>query len=290
MQLNGTQFGPGVYHRASSFYKAFTTLRLTRPACDGFPVASGLSQAYSQALKLAGESARFTVISPLGRLNMAMSALQRKNMVESQVRPSDVTDRRITSAMQDLPRERFLPPSATDFAYMDEALTVAPGRSLMAPRTFARLLQLADIEAGHRVLIVGALYGYSAAVISRLAGDVVALESDATAASGAASALKETGIFNVKVVTGPLDGGWPAGAPYDAILIEGAIERIPPPLLDQMAGSGRLVTIEVQDAVGRAVVLQKTGSGAAATVSRRVAFDASAPMLPGFEQPKTFSF
>ena len=110
---------------------------------------------------------------------MADITLQRKNMVESQVRPSDVTDRRITSAMQDIARETFVPPGLADVAYMDDPLTVAPGRTLLAPRTFARLLQLADVQDVDKVLIVGALHGYSAAIISRLAGKVVALEADA---------------------------------------------------------------------------------------------------------------
>ena len=221
---------------------------------------------------------------------MAISALQRKNMVESQVRPSDVTDRRITSAMQDLARENFLPAAVANLAYMDEALAVAPGRSLMPPRAFAQLLQLASLEAGHNVLIVGALQGYSAAVMSRLAGKVLALESDSTAATAANAALEQCGAHNVTVVSGPHIDGWPAAAPYDVIFVEGAVERVPDTLVAQLAPGGRLVTVEVSGKVGRAVVLQKSGRQGQEVVSKRVAFDASIPRLPGFEAPKTFAF
>jgi len=229
-------------------------------------------------------------VGPVGRQKMAISALQRKNMVESQIRPSDVTDRRITSAMQDLPRERFMPANVADLAYMDDAVTVAPGRGLMAPRVFARLLQLAGIESRHKVLIVGALHGYSAAVISHLANEVVALESDASAVAAATPALQERGIANVTVVSGQLVDGWPAGAPFDVIFVEGAVEQMPAQLIDQLAPSGRLVTVELSGAVGRGVIVQKSGTDGRVSVSRRVAFEASAPRLPGFERAKVFSF
>jgi protein-L-isoaspartate(D-aspartate) O-methyltransferase len=221
---------------------------------------------------------------------MGNSALQRKNMVESQVRPSDVTDRRITAAMQTVLRERFVPASAAALAYMDDPIAVAPGRSLMAPRTFARLIQLANIERDYKVLIIGALHGYSAAVIAALAGNVVALESIAAASDAARSVLDDLGISKVKVVTGPLHDGWLAGAPYDVIFAEGAVERVPQPILDQLSAAGRLVAVEVSGGVGRAVVLQKSGSAGQQTVSRRVAFEISASPLPGFELPKTFTF
>ena len=221
---------------------------------------------------------------------MGNSALQRENMVESQIRPSDVTDRRITSAMREIPRERFVPASLAAIAYLDDALAVAPGRSLMAPRVFARLLQLAEIEATHKVLIVGGLFGYSAAVASSMARQVVALDSIAAAVKAASEALKEHGIANVTTVSGPLTGGWQAFAPYDVILIEGAVEQLPPQLLEQLTAAGWLVTIEIAGGVGRAAVLRKSGNDGKGGVSRRIAFDASAQLLPGFEQAKTFAF
>lgn len=225
---------------------------------------------------------------------LAMSALQRKNMVESQVRPSDVTDRRITTAMQAVPRERFVPPALATLAYMDDPLTVAPGRSLMAPRTFARLLQAASVDAGDKVLIIGALSGYSAAVIAGMAGQVVALECDAAATAAAKAALAERTVNNVSCVTGPLEAGWAADAPYDVIVIEGAVERVPDALITQLAPKGRLAAIEysggTSGGVGRAVVLQNTGTQDQVAVSRRVAFEAAATCLPGFARAKAFAF
>jgi protein-L-isoaspartate(D-aspartate) O-methyltransferase len=221
---------------------------------------------------------------------MGNSALQRENMVESQIRPSDVTDRRITSAMREIPRESFVPASLAALAYMDDALAVAPGRSLMAPRVFARLLQLADIEAGQNVLIVGALFGYSAAVTSSLARQVVALDSNAAAVKAAAEALKVHNVTNVTAVSGPLTVGWQALAPYDVILVEGAVEQVPLQIMEQLAATGRLVAIELAGGVGRAIMLQKTGTNGKGSVSRRIAFDASAHLLPGFEQAKSFAF
>jgi protein-L-isoaspartate(D-aspartate) O-methyltransferase len=211
---------------------------------------------------------------------------QRKNMVESQVRPSDVTDRRITTAMSDLPRERFVPKELAQLAYMDEALPVAPGRGLMAPRDFARLVQLAAIEDTDKVLVVGAGRGYSAAVLSRLSREVVALECDAEASALTKPLLDELGIGNVHAVTGPLAAGWPAHAPYDAIVVEGAIDTPPEALISQLSPVGRLVAVQNEAGVGRAIVLLKSGQVSA----KRVAFEAAAPRLPGFERPASFVF
>jgi len=218
---------------------------------------------------------------------MTDTALQRKNMVESQVRPSDVTDRRITAAMQDLPREDFVPAAVKPLAYMDEPIAVAPGRSLMAPRTFARLLQLADVDASDKVLIVGALTGYSAAVVARFAAQVVALESDAALAAAAKLAL---GAKNATVASGPLTEGWLAAAPFDVIIIEGGFELLPPQLLGQLSPAGRLVGIDVSGGVGRAVSIETVGAKDNVTTSRRVAFEAAAVCLPGFARSSAFQF
>lgn len=218
---------------------------------------------------------------------MADSALQRKNMVESQVRPSDVTDRRITSAMRDIPRERFVPSELATLAYMDTVITVAPGRGLMAPRDFARLVQLADVQDGDSVLIVGSTLGYSAAVLSRLASRVTALESDPNLCRNAQETLKSLGISNVEIVCGPLADGWRDAAPYHVIIIEGALDALPQPLMDQLAKGGRLVMVRTDEGVGHALIAIHNG----ATTAQRIAFEASAPRLQGFEQPaRAFAF
>ena len=218
---------------------------------------------------------------------MATIELQRKNMVESQVRPSDVTDRRITNAMSSLPREKFVSADAAGLAYMDEAVATGPGRALMAPRDLARLIQLAGVEDADTVLIVGAGRGYAAAILARLGRTVTALESDAVAVGDIKPLLESLGIANVFPVSGPLSEGWGPGAPYDVIVIDGAVEVIPETLTAQLAAGGRLVAIE-RDAsgIGRAIVVTKTGD----VTARRVAFEAAAPQLPGFARPAGFVF
>ncbi len=216
---------------------------------------------------------------------MADSALQRKNMVESQIRPSDITDRRITLAMSDIAREPFLPQGLDQtLAYMDGAIALGTGRAMLPPRTLARLLQRAAIGAGDKMLIVGAASGYSAAIAARMAKSVTALESDAALYAIATSTL--AGAGNVAAVTGDLTAGHAAGAPYDVILIDGAVEDVPEALIGQLGQGGRLVTIEAGAGIGRAIVLTKS----AAAVSKRIAFDAAGPVLPGFARAKGFVF
>lgn len=217
---------------------------------------------------------------------MADVSLQRKNMVESQVRPSDITDRRITAGMSDLARERFLPAGVDpSLAYMDGAIPLGAERALMAPRTLARLLQLAAITPTDDVLIAGAATGYSAALVARMARRVVALESDEQLLAIAKTAATASGAQNITFQHGaPAAGHAPAG-PYDVILIEGSVEHIPDALVSQLAPGGRLVTILKDGALGRATVLTKSGTA----VSARTAFEAGAALLPGFAQPRVFS-
>lgn len=218
---------------------------------------------------------------------MADSALQRKNMVESQVRPSDVTDRRITAAMQDIARETFVPSQADrTLAYIDGALPVGSGRAMTAPRTLARLLQLARVDATSKVLVVGALTGYCAAILARMAAKVVALEADATLAAAARENLAREGAANVEVVQGELPAGYGASAPYDAIVVDGAIDEVPEALAAQLGEGGRLVAIEAGAGLGQAVVITKTANA----LSKRAAFEAGAPALPGFARPAGFVF
>ncbi|MBA2127516.1 protein-L-isoaspartate O-methyltransferase [Hyphomicrobium methylovorum] len=213
---------------------------------------------------------------------MGETALQRKNMVEGQVRPSDVTDRRITAAMSTVPRECFVPPEWQKFAYSDETLMIAPGRFLLAPAALAKLIQTAEIDKGERVLVIGGCAGYAAALISQFTPNVIALLPDEAALRETNEALATAGIGNVTVVVGPLASGDTAHAPYDAIVIEGGFEDVPEALSAQLAPSGRLVGIEVGHGVGRAFVLQKTDRAFA----RRDVFQAAAPLLPGFEALK----
>jgi len=220
---------------------------------------------------------------------MSDSIEQRLNMVESQVRPSDVTDRRIIRAMLEIPREGYAPAAVRAIAYMDAALPVsprgrAPARYLLAPRDFAKLVQLADIGVGDVVLDVGCATGYSTAVLSKLAKAVIALESDKALADTARAALAAAGVHNAIVLEGDLAAGAPEHAPFDAIVLNGAVPFAPQTLLDQLKDGGRLVAVLAQGPVGRAQVWRRSG----AVCDGRPAFDAAAEPLPGFARAAGF--
>ncbi|QPC41696.1 protein-L-isoaspartate O-methyltransferase [Kaustia mangrovi] len=210
----------------------------------------------------------------------------RTNMVESQIRPSGITDHRIIAAMSEVPREAFVPRARQQLAYMDEDLPLteavdgAPPRYLMEPMSFARLLQLAGIDQDELVLDVGCALGYSTAVISRLAQSVVALEADGDLADRAGELLVEHGVMNAAVVTGPLRDGHKAEGPYDVIVVNGAVPEIPAALFDQLKDNGRLVAVvEPENGVGKTTLFTRHGTA----ISSRQSYDANVPALPGFE-------
>jgi protein-L-isoaspartate(D-aspartate) O-methyltransferase len=223
---------------------------------------------------------------------MTDSKQQRLNMVESQVRPSDVTDRRIIRAMLEVPREAFVPGELQPLAYMDDAVPVrragngAEARYLLSPRVFAKLVQLAEIGPEAVVLDIGCASGYSTAVLARLAKRVVAVEADEGLAASAAATLRRLGVSNAMVVPGPLTAGAPERGPFSAILLNGAVPEAPQSLLDQLGSSGRLVGVLAQGSLGRATVWQRAGT----TMDARAAFDAGAPPLPGFAREAGFVF
>ena len=207
-------------------------------------------------------------------------------MVDGQVRTTDVTNLGILDAMLAIPREAFVDEQRRPLAYIDEDIEIAPGRYLMEPSPFAKLVQLAAIRPGETVLDVGAGTGYSSAVLSQLAGRVVALESDAALADRARAALAALAIDNVAVVTGPLRGGHAEAAPYDVILLEGAVEVLPDALFAALRDGGRLVAVEGRGNAGVARLYLKSGG----TVTGRRAFNAAVKPLPGFERTPTFVF
>lgn len=221
---------------------------------------------------------------------MVDAATQRLNMVEGQVLTSDVTDRRILDAMRRLPRERFVPGAVADVAYTDEALPLtldggSDRRRMLPPRTQAKLLQLADINAGDRVLDVGCGTGYGAAILAGMAGTVIALECDENLADAARANLQALDVDNVQVKQAPLAGGSVDDAPFDAIVIEGAIEVVPEDLLDQLKDGGRLVAILVEDGIGTATLWKRLGRSA----DPWGAFDVPAAVLPGFARKAAFA-
>ena len=214
-----------------------------------------------------------------------MSESARFNMVEAQVRSANVTDERIPAAMNAVPREKFVPTASRALAYADVPVAVAQGRYLLDPRSFAKLLQLAQVTATDRVLDVACGTGYSAAVLGRLAADVVALEQDADLVRIASELLANT-VGKVEVVQGGLIEGVKAQAPFDVIFVNGAIEQTPDILLGQLAEGGRLVTVMRESGQARAWLFVKQNG----QVGRRPDFDADVPLLAGFKKAMGFIF
>lgn len=215
-------------------------------------------------------------------------ATLRRHMVDGQVRPADVTDIRILTAMLEIPRERFVPEKAQALAYLDQDLGLgaagAATRRLMKPMVLSKLIQALGLESTARVLVVGAATGYSSAVIASLAAEVVALEQDAALAQIAKSALAGRG--NVQVVTGPLAEGYAAAAPYDAILVEGAVEELPDALRAQLKEGGLLACVQGTSPASSAMLYCRTGN----ELGGRRIFDAAASLLPGFAKARSFAF
>jgi protein-L-isoaspartate(D-aspartate) O-methyltransferase len=213
-----------------------------------------------------------------------MSEAARFNMVDTQIRPANVTDQRILAAMNAVPREKFVPRAAAALAYADVPVALAAGRYLLDPRSFAKALQLASIGAEDRVLDIGCGTGYSAAVMARLAGDVVAVEQDADLVR-VASDLLATAVGKVELIQGSLIEGAKNQGPFDVIFINGAVEDVPQSLLAQLAEGGRLVTF-LKDGNCRAwLFLREKGE-----IGRRPDFDADVPVLAGFRKSVGFVF
>ena len=186
------------------------------------------------------------------------AAKARRLMVDGQVRTADVTDPALLNAMLTVPREKFLPPALAPLAYVDDDIEVAPGRALLKPMVLAKLIQAARIGRENRVLDVACATGYSAAVLARLAGTVIALEADAGLARQAKESLAAVGAAQVEVVVGPLTEGWPAGAPYDVILLNGAAEIVPEALGRQLKPDGRFIAPIGEDELQTLVRISRT--------------------------------
>jgi len=218
---------------------------------------------------------------------MADFETMRTNMVESQIRPNRVTDERIITAMEQLPRERFVPDHLKRLAYVDEDLEIGGGRTMLEPMVLARLLETADVQPDDVGLVVGAGPGYACAVMAYLAATVVGLESDTALASRAEGALDALSVDNAAIVRGELTTGYPSQGPYNVILVNGAVSEIPDRLREHLAEEGRLVTLVREGpGLGKGTVVQRFGDA----YGERHVFDAAAPILPGFERAPGFVF
>jgi protein-L-isoaspartate(D-aspartate) O-methyltransferase len=216
----------------------------------------------------------------------------RLNMVEGQLRTNKVTDEAVLEGFLTTPRERFVPPDLRGIAYVDDDIPLGGGRVLIEPMVLARLLQLAEIGKDDKVLEIGCATGYATALLARIAASVAAVESDARLLAAARANLAALGIGNVALHEGPLAAGWPAGAPYDVILINGGVGEIPAAVSGQLAEGGRLVTVAEAAAsppdsrCGKAVLMTR----AEGRVSSLPMFDATVHPLPGFARPAAFVF
>lgn len=215
---------------------------------------------------------------------MSDFATRRVMMVDTQVRPSDVTKFPIIEAMLSVPREVFVPSSKREAAYVGENIEIGAGRVVLEARTLAKLLDALDIQPTELVLDLGCGLGYSTAVIARLADAVVAVEEDEALAAEAQRSLSAEGVDNAAVVTGPLVAGDAKHAPFDVITVQGGVEVVPAALLDQLREGGRIGAVFMEGALGVARVGYKIDG----VVSWRQVFNAAAPVLPGFAAPRGF--
>ena len=217
---------------------------------------------------------------------MSEYAVQRANMVECQLRAGRVSNPALLDAMRSIAREDFAPIALKPVAYVDENL-LFEGRVMVEPMVFARLLQFAEPGPDDYVLDIGPGLGYSSAVLGRVVSAVVALESDGDLAERARKALAAADSDNVVVVEGPLEAGYAEEAPFNLIVIEGAVAAVPPALVDQLAEGGRLAAVvRSGGGLGHATIFSKRGG----VVSSRTVFDAGTPYVAGFEPRQEFVF
>lgn len=211
---------------------------------------------------------------------------RRLTMVDSQVRPNDVTKFPIIEAMLAIPREDFVPDTLREAAYIGENVDLGGGRVLLEPRTLAKMLDALALEAGQSVLDLGCGLGYSTAVVARMAGNVVAVEENPEWAARAQEILAGHGVTNATVQTGPLAAG-AAGQPhFDAVLVQGAVEVLPEGVAAQLKEGGAIACIFMEGALG----ICRLGRKVDGAIAWRSIFNATAPVLPGFARKAEFVF
>mgnify|MGYP001056887119 FL=1 len=210
---------------------------------------------------------------------------RRTMMVDTQVRPSDVTKFPIIDAMLRIPREVFTPERLIEAAYMGNNIDLGGGRVLLEPRTFAKMLDALEVGNRDLVLDIACGTGYSAAGLAQIAQGVVAVEEDTVLAAEAQAALSATGCDTVVLHTGPLTNGAPDYAPYDAMILQGGVEQFPDALTDQLREGGRAACLFVEGSLG----VVRIGVKQQGRIAWRDEFNAGAPVLPGFERDHAFS-
>ena len=219
-------------------------------------------------------------------------AIARSRMVDNQLRTNEVFDQRILEAMSRIPREAFLPVSKRSTAYIDDNICVKDGdvehaaRYMLKPTVIARLLELAELKADDLVLVVGSSVGYSAAVIAQIVESVVGVEEDESLVQESLNVTSELGTDNLAILSNKMSEGLEEEGPYDVIFINGAVEKVPELLFKQLRDGGRLVAVVGLGLAAQATMYRKSGD----LVSGIPKFNASVPLLPGMELPKSFEF
>lgn len=215
-------------------------------------------------------------------------AAARALMVDGQVRPNKVNDPRIIAAMRALPRERFVPAAQASLAYSDEDVKLGGGRVLLEPMVIGRLVQIAAVREGERVLVVASGPGYGAALLAACGADVTAVEQDLALLAMARAVLPQVAP-GVTLMEGPVAEGWKAGAPYDVILVEGAVPEIPEALAGQLRGDGSrlLAVLKPAGRMGQAVLCTRAGGG---RMNPAPVFDCATPVLPMLQREPGFVF
>ncbi|MBF9049268.1 methyltransferase domain-containing protein [Roseobacter sp. HKCCD9010] len=213
-------------------------------------------------------------------------ASRRTIMVDTQVRPSDVTKFPIIDAMLTIPREAYMPDDKLDLAYVGAHVDLAPGRVVLDPRVLAKMLDALDLEPGDLVLDIGPGLGYSTAILARMTEAVVAVEEDPTLAKEAENILGQQGVDNAAVIEAPLTDGSAKHGPYDVICIQGAVQTLPDAIIDQLKEGGRIAAIFMDGALGECRIGRKVDG----RMNWRMAFNATAPILSGFEAVPSFQF
>lgn len=210
----------------------------------------------------------------------------RTAMVDCQVRPSDVTKYPIIDALLSVEREKYVPADMRDVAYVGEHIQLGGGRVVLEARTFAKMLDAVNVQPNEAILDLGCGLGYSTAILARMADAVIAVESNATMAAAAEKTLAENDVDNAFVVVASLVEGAAKHGPFDVMFIQGAVETIPDALLKQVKPGGRIVAIFAEGALGQCRLGIKSETG----VSWRYEFDATAPILDGFQKSLEFQF
>ena len=223
------------------------------------------------------------------QINQDASAEARFNMVECQLKPAGVRDYRLTKHIGKMPREAFIASTSYDLAYADLELECTAGdtsRKILTPTAFARLAELADIQAEDVVLDIAGGTGYSAAILAQTASTVIALEDDEAMVEKAGSIWQELGVDNAVAVCGALPEGQPKQGPFNVIFINGCLAALPSDLLDQLADGGRLVCMQMVDGTSKAHIYKRIGD----SIASRAAFDMAAPILTSFNPAPAFEF